>query len=222
MRANGDGENSDERQPGDEDGETVAESAHDRVAPREAIQLAIGVRDALEHALLSAVDGELRRGAQELDELGRQPASRRGLAGSGGLAEPAGDHGDGESAEDQPDREHRTGGRQEGRRGPDADRSGGERDERRPEPAEIEPLQRVDVSDHPGHEVAAAESLQAGRRERFDARVEAGANLSERAQREIVRPETVGVAGERTREAEEPDADDRRGQREDRRLLGGA
>ncbi len=221
-RLDGDGENRDERQPGDEDGETVAEPAHDRVAPREAIQLAIGFCDPLEHALLGAVDSELRRSAQELDELGRQRASRRGLAGSCGAAEPAGDEWNRDSSEDQPDCQHQTGDRQKGCRGPDADRSGRERDKRWAKPAEIEPLQGVDVSDHPGHEVAAAEGLQAGRGERLDARVEPRANVSERAQREIVRPQPVRVAGERTREPEEADADDRRGQREDCRAFGGA
>ena len=69
------------------------EAAGQRVAPRETVELAVGRPDPLEHALLGAVDDELGRRAQKLDDLGRQLASRRRLTPAGRRAEPAGDDG---------------------------------------------------------------------------------------------------------------------------------
>ena len=94
-------------------------------------------------------------------------------------------------------------------------------DERRAEPPEVEPLEGVDVPDHAGEQVAAAVSLELGRGERLDPLVEARADAAERPQGEVVRDEPVEVAHDRPREPEEANGDDRHGQREDRRLLGG-
>ena len=53
------------------------------------------------------------------------------------------------------------------------DRDRRARDERRPEPAQVEALERVDVADHAAEEVAAPVALELGRRERLDPLVEA-------------------------------------------------
>ena len=97
-----------------------------------------------------------------------------------------------------------------------------ERDERRPQAAHVQTLERVDVADHSREQVAAAVALELRRRERLDPLVEAGSNSAERAQGEVVRREAVEVAGEWPGEAEEADGDDRHREGEDRGLLGGA
>ena len=83
-------------------------------------------------------------------------------------------------------------------------------------------VQRLDVTDHAREQVAPTVALDLAWRERLDALVEANADSSQSPQREIVRYETVGVARERSGEAEEPHCRDRHRQREDRRLLGSA
>ena len=80
VRGDRDGEHADVGEPGDEDGQRVREAGDERVATPEAHELAIGRADPRERVLLAAVGDELRRAAQELDELGRQLAASRGLA----------------------------------------------------------------------------------------------------------------------------------------------
>ncbi len=172
--------------------------------------------------LLAAVDDELGGAAQELDQLGRQLPARRGLATTRGAAEPRSERRDGDAADEEAGREKRSRQGQDDRGGDDAGGADGERDERRPDPAQVEPLQRIDVADHAADEVAAPEVVELRRCERLDARVETAADAPERAQREIVRGEPVEVAGDRPCEPEEADEDDRDRQREDRRMLGRA
>ena len=83
-----------------------------------------------------------------------------------------------------------------------------ERDDRRPEPAHVEPLERVDVADHAREEIAPPVALELPGGERLDPLVDARPDPAEAAQREVVRGEAVGVARDRPAEAEE--ADDRR------------
>ncbi len=76
---------------------------------------------------------------------------------------------------------------------------------------QVEPLQSVDVADHPADEVAAAEALELRRRERLDAGVEPRPDAAERPERQIMGDEAVEIAGKRSREAEE--ANERRSSR---------
>ena len=96
------------------------------------------------------------------------------------------------------------------------------RDERRREPAHVETLERVDVPDHAREQVPAAIALELGRRERLDPLVEAPADPTERAQREVVRDEPIEITAERPGEPEEANGDDRHREGQDRRLLGGS
>ena len=63
----------------------------------------------------------------------------------------------------------------------DCDRGG-----RGADPTQVEALQRVDVADHPAHEIAAPEALELGGGKRLDPRIEACPDLAERPQRQIV------------------------------------
>ena len=103
----------------------------------------------------------------------------------------------------------------------DARRAHHERDERRRKPTQVEALERIDVTDHAAHEVAAPETGELSRCKRLDTREELDANPPEGAEGEVVRHEAFEVARERSRQREEADGDDRDGQREDGRLLGG-
>ena len=150
------------REPGDE-----------RVAPGEARQLGVGRPDRGELLLLAPVDDELGGAAQQLDELRGQLPARRGLTAPRGAAEPRRERRQRDPGDEQPGREDRAGQRQDDRRGDHARGRDDDRDERRPDPAEVEPLQRVDVADHAADEVAAPEVGELRRRERLDARVEA-------------------------------------------------
>ena len=136
------------------------------------------VRIARERVLLAPVDDELRRAAQQLDELGgelapaRRPddGRRRGSSAtvSAGTSTPTSDQPD---AQESPRRRAGT-----PPSTPDARRADRERDERRPEPAEVEALERVDVADHSAEELAAPVALELAGRERLDALVEARAD----------------------------------------------
>ena len=78
----------------------------------------------------------------------------------------------------------------------------GDRDERRAEPAEVQALQRVDVTDHAREKVPSPVALELSRRERLDPLEEANPSLPERAESDVVREEPVEVARERPGEAE--------------------
>ena len=81
-------------------------------------------------------------------------------------------------------------------------------------------LQRVHVVDHPSHEVAAPEQREPGRRHRFEAFVDADAQVGQHAQRRIVADQPLAVAKEAARQTEELDADDGQGERGLGRVLG--
>ena len=79
-------------------------------------------------------------------------------------------------------------------------------------------LERVDVVDHPGHQVAAAERGQAGRRQPLEALVDADPQVGEQPERRIVTDQPLAVAEEAARQPEELHADD--GQRRARPRTG--
>ena len=222
MGGDGDSEHAHDGEPGHEHGEAVGEPRDERVAAREARELRVGPPDRRELLLLAAVDDELGGAAQELDELGGQLAARRSLAAPGRGAEPGRERRQREPGDEEPGREDRAGNREDDRSGDDAHGRHDDRDERRPDPAEVEPLQRIDVADHAADEVAPAEVGEPRRRERLDARVEATADPPERAQGEIVGGEPVQVPRDRPRDPEEANEHDRDRQREHGRMLGRA
>ena len=121
-----------------------------------------------------------------------------------------------------PDHEYRSGDGKEDRGRDDTRHGDDESDQGRSDSSQIEALKRVHVPDHSADQVTAPESLELRRGEGLDSRVEALADPAETPQREIVRRQPLEVAGERTRQPEEPDDDDRDGEREDGRLLRGA
>src|SRR4029453_2680089 len=91
---------------------------------------------------------ELRRAAEELDEVCGQLGARTRLATANHAVDPRRDKRDENAADEEPDRENPGRGRQDGRGDSDACSSDGERNERRPEATNVEALERVDVSDH--------------------------------------------------------------------------
>ena len=206
----------------DEDRERVPEPGDERVPASDASELAVELTDPGERGLLLAVHDELRRTPEELDELGGQRSARDGLASSDCPREDRREPRDGDAGDEQADSEHHGGDGKEDCGDRDAGRADHERDDRRPEPAHVEPLERVDVADHAREEIAPPVALELPGGERLDPLVDARPDPAEAAQREVVRGEAVGVARDRPAEAEEADDHDRDGQREDRRLLCGA
>ena len=151
------------------------------VAATEAHELAVRRADAREGVLLPAVGDELRRAAQELDELGGQLPARRRLARADVPSEASGEQRNRDPAERESEREHDRGRRQDERRCDHTRDRDDERDDRRHEPAEVQPLERVDVADHAAHEIAAPESVELRGRERLDALVDRRSDPAERA-----------------------------------------
>ena len=206
MRAHRNGEHAADGEPGDEDRKRVGEPGDERVAPLAAHELPVDRLDAGELVVAAAVDDELRRAAQQLDERRGQLAALRRRRPA---AERRGDSWNGESAREESEREHQSRRRQQQRRHEHAAGADDERDERRPDPAQVQPLQRVHVGDDAADEITAPVAAELARRERLDPLVHAHADARERAQREVVRGEPVEVAGERAREREEAHRDDR-------------
>ncbi len=99
-----------------------------------------------------------------------------------------------------------------------APRAGG--DERRRDHAEMQVLQRVDVADEAGEQVAVAPVVELGRREPLEPLVDMDARAGEPPQSHVVRGQALQVAQHRPAEPEEAHADDGDGEREDGRLLG--
>ena len=135
-------------------------------------------------------------------------SSPRAAASSlaGPPAERGGDRRHGDAGDEQPGGEDDRRRGQERGRDRDRDGAGDERDQRRPDAAEVEVLQRVDVGDDPREQVAAPVALELGGRERLDALVDAHARPAEDAEREVVRGEPLEVTRERPRQPEEADA----------------
>jgi len=135
----------------------------------------------------TAVDGQLARAGQQLDELRRQLSARGRLAAGRAAADRPrrqryGDARDGE-AERKDDRTRRKD------RGKHRDRhaagqNGGERGN---ESTQVEELQRVDVGDDARQQVPAPVTLELGGREGLDPVVHLHAHTAQHAEREVVR-----------------------------------
>ena len=222
VRRDGQCEDADRRQARDQDRQRVGDPGDERIAASEAQELAIRLANARESVVLAPIGDELRSSAQELDEVGGQLPASGGLAGTDAPRESGGEQRDGNAGEREPDGEHDRGRRQDECRRDDARERDDEGDERRPEPAQVEPLKRVDVADHASHEISSTERVELPWRERLDALVHRGADSPERAERDVVGGEPLEVARQGTREREKSDDDDDRRQRQDRRLLGRA
>ena len=144
----------------------VAEAAGERVASADAYKQAVGCAQAREPVALPPVDDQLRCRLQQLDQLGRQPAAGDGLPLGRPPRQPAGNHGHRDAGHEETAREHERRSGQE-RRG-DAHAHGPRDgcDEQRVEAAQVEVLERVDVGDQAGEQVAAPVPLELGRRQR--------------------------------------------------------
>ena len=208
-------------QAGDQDRQALREAGCERVAPAEAGELAAPCPDAGEGVLLAPVDDELRRTSQQLDELGGELRPRGALTTAGGPGQGDRQRRNEHADEDQPNRKNRGSGGQERRRHSHARRPDRECHERRREPSDVQPLERVDVADHSAEELASPVALELAGSERLDPLVEARADPAQSPECDVMRGDALEVTGERPRETEEPDRDDRHGQREDRRLLRG-
>ncbi len=215
-------EHSREGQAGDEDRKRVRETGGQRVAPAEPRELAVGRANGVELLRLLAVHDQLRCAAQKLHELRGELAACCGLTATRRAPEERGDGRNGDPAGKESHHEYRSGDGKEDRGRDDTRHGDDESDQGRSDSSQIEALKRVHVADHSADQVTAPESLELRRGEGLDSRVEALADPAETPQREIVRRQPLEVAGERTRQPEEPDDDDRDGEREDGRLLRGA
>ena len=207
MSSDGEREDSGRRQTRNEDRQGVRDPRDEGVPAAEPYELAIGGAHTRESVVLASVRDKLRRSAQELDEVGRQLTSG-GCLTADAPREAGSEERYGDAGEREADREDDRRGRQHECRRDDARHRDDESDERRGDAAQVDPLERVDITDHPADEVAAAKCVELGRRQRLDALVDGGADPPERAQREVVRGEPLEVAGERAREREETDDDD--------------
>ena len=103
----------------------------------------------------------------------------------------------------------------------DGDCSREQRNERRPNASEVQVLERVDVCYEAGEQISPAEALEPRRCQWLDAVVDPAANTREEPKGEVVGAETVEIACDRSRDAEEAHADDRSRERKDRRPLRG-
>ena len=124
----------------DQDRESLGEARGERVAAAETHELVASRPDPGQRVLLAPVDDELRRAAQQLDELGGQLRASGSLATAGGSRQPRRQHGHEHAGEQEPEGENRSGGRQDRRGHDDARRSDHERDEQRRQAADVEAL----------------------------------------------------------------------------------
>ena len=154
---------------------------------------------------------ELGCALQRVDHLrGERPRECRHLVVT---APPPGQRRrDGQGDEERdPERERRPG--QDEADGRRADRTGAHRDGHRQEGAQVQVLERIDIVDGAGQEVAAAPSGQGGRNARGEAVVQPHAPAGQRAQRGIVADQSLFVAEGPAQEGEHldggQDADDR-------------
>ena len=179
-RVGHDREDAGHRQPGDQDRQALREAGCKRVAAAEAGELAAPCPDAGEGVLLAPVDDELRRASQQLDELGGELRPGGSLTTAGGAGQDDRQRRNERAHEQQPDGKNRGGGGQERGCHSHAPRPDRERHERRREPTDVQPLERVDVADHPAQELAAPVALELGGSERLDPLVEARADPAQR------------------------------------------
>ena len=202
--------------------EAVADAGGERVASADAYEQAVGCAHAREPV---AFLGRRRPAPAPHCSSSTSSAASRPRAtacrSAAHLASRPETTGTADARQQEPAREHERRSGQE-RRG-DADAHGPRDgcDEQRVEAAQVEVLERVDVGDQAGEQVAPPIPLELGRRQRLDPLVGADPNARERAEGEVVRDEPLEVAGQRTGETEEANGDDRDRQRQDRRALGG-
>ena len=137
----------------------LAETGNKGVPTTEPHELCIGRSDPGDSIVLSAVGDELRCAPKELDELGSELSARRGLPAPHESTEPRRDEGDGGSSEHQTDCEDGRGGRKDESRRQHARCGDDERDHGRCQAAEVQPLESVDVTDHPADEIAAPKCI---------------------------------------------------------------
>ncbi len=186
MRGHHNGEDARDGEPRDEDHESVRQPGDESVAPAEARELAAPGAHTRERLVLTPERNELGATSQNLDELGGERRAGRSLAAPGGASQRSRHRRHEQPTDEEADREDcRRLGEQRGR---DADARGrsSECDERRPEPAEIQALERVHVTDHAGEEVTSPVALELCRRERLDPLEEAHPSLSERPQGDVM------------------------------------
>ena len=222
VRRNGRGQDGDRRRAGDDHGEPIGHSGGERIAASQARELAVDCPEPLERLLLAAVDDELGRSAQELDELRREAALRVGSSVAGGAADQPRRERHDDPSEKEPYSEQQRGERKDRGSDADGDRAGNEGDDRWAEPTQIEALERIDVADHATHEVAPAVLAQFRGSERLDPLVEAHADARKDTEREVVGGEALEVARHGPRKAEEAHRHDDGREGEDRGLLGGS
>jgi hypothetical protein len=174
-----DREHANHGQVGPEDRHGVPKTGSERFAPAEAGELAVQRLDALERRLLAPVDDELRRAPEQLDQLGGQLRARRCTAARGCPLHGGGQERHDDSDGDEACGEDRRREGQERRRDRHAPSTDDQRDERRPEPAYVETLERIDVANEPAEQLAAPEALELGRSQRLDPLVDARADPAE-------------------------------------------
>ena len=160
--------------------------------------------------------------AERVDQVGGELGAQAGLAIAGLGGDPVGHQRAG--------RRPRAAGRGRGPHRPPARRArtamtitsvGRHGDGDRHEHPQHEVLQLVDVADHAGQQLAVAELLEVGRRQRLDAPEGRRAQPAERAEGDVVAAEPLAVARRRTDERHRPHAGDHHAQRQDRGLLRG-
>ena len=218
-RPHGCGQDGRRRKAGRQRHQRVGQAGPDGIAPGQRCQLPVELRDRLGAWPGCAEGDDLRCGPQQLDQLGRQLRTSGRQAG-GRLAAPAcGQRGHRQPGDCQAGRQDRARRRQHHGRRDDAQHGHCEAAQRRAQPAHVEPVQPVDVADHAGDQVAAAEAVQLAGGERLDPREEARPDRAQRPQRQIVGHQPVDVARQRTGQAEEPHDHDGHGQRQHRRPL---
>ena len=173
-------------QPHHDEAEPLAEASGKGIPSTDPRELDVRLRDLRQQRVLLAVDRDLRCRAQGVCELGGHRSSRVRLTGARSPGEDARDRGHDGPPEGEPDGEHDRRRREHARRDGYRDHSGRGRDERGPDAAQVEVLERVDVGDHAREEISVTVALQLHWRERLDALVHAHANPTEGAQGEIV------------------------------------
>ncbi len=157
---------------------------------------ASALRDALELLVRAPEDEQLGGTFHQVDDVGGERAARCGLPGLLAPGQAAGEPRHRHRREHQRHEQHET------RLGQEPPQRGHRRaayqhrhGERLDDP-QHDVLQRVDVVDDAGHEVAAAESGEPRRRQCLEPRVDAHAEVGQHAQRGVVADQPLAVAQE--------------------------
>jgi hypothetical protein len=165
---------------------------------------------------------ELRRPSQDVNEFRGQLRPRHRLPRAGRPTRERCERWDADPADQETDRQDETGCGQERGRDRDGESAGDQSDERRSETSQEQVLHRVDVAHHASEQVAAPERRSSTGYERLQPPVEAHPHPCEHAERQVVGLETLEVPGHGLADAARADGHDRGGERQDRRVLGGA